>query len=231
MPILEAKDLTVKQGETLALNHFNLSVDQGEVVALIGHNGAGKSTFFKTVMAMIEEQSGTVIVNGRKKDDSVYKTGLVYIPEHPFLLPELTVYQHFQLYLESYHQSMDEAKGRISALAERFEIKDQLDEFPLTLSKGMKQKVQLIAGLIVDTPVLLVDEPFVGLDVYAQETLIDIFKEKKKQNQTIILTTHQFERLDQIMDRYVMLQQGMIVKEGQVDELTDIKRRFEERGV
>lgn len=228
MPILEAKDLTVKQGETLALNHFNLSVDQGEVVALIGHNGAGKSTFFKTVMAMIEEQSGTVIVNGRKKDDSVYKTGLVYIPEHPFLLPELTVYQHFQLYLESYHQSMDEAKGRISALAERFEIKDQLDEFPLTLSKGMKQKVQLIAGLIVDTPVLLVDEPFVGLDVYAQETLIDIFKEKKKQNQTIILTTHQFERLDQIMDRYVMLQQGMIVKEGQVDELTDIKRRFEE---
>lgn len=227
MTVLTATDLVVKQGETLALDGLTLEVNQGEVVALIGHNGAGKSTFFKTVMGLIEPRDGTLEIAGEILPSALYKQQVVYIPEQPFLLPELTVFQHFQLYLESYNQYKDEKVNEIYDLANRFEIAGELDQFPLELSKGMKQKAQLIAGLIIDTPLLLIDEPFVGLDVYAQQELTRILKEKKQTGQAIILTTHQFDQLSGIMDRYIMLHQGKLIKEGDQQDLGELKRRFD----
>lgn len=227
MAVLTATDLVVKQGETLALDGLTLEVNQGEVVALIGHNGAGKSTFFKTVMGLIEPRDGTLVIAGETLPSALYKQQVVYIPEQPFLLPELTVFQHFQLYLESYNQYEDEKVNEIYDLANRFEIAGELDQFPLELSKGMKQKAQLIAGLIIDAPLLLIDEPFVGLDVYAQQELTRILKEKKQTGQAIILTTHQFDQLSGIMDRYIMLHQGKLIKEGDQQDLGELKRRFD----
>ena len=227
MAVLTATGLVVKQGETLALDGLTLEVNQGEVVALIGHNGAGKSTFFKTVMGLIEPRDGTLVIAGETLPSALYKQQVVYIPEQPFLLPELTVFQHFQLYLESYNQYKDEKVNEIYDLANRFEIAGELDQFPLELSKGMKQKAQLIAGLIIDAPLLLIDEPFVGLDVYAQQELTNILKEKKQTGQAIILTTHQFDQLSGIMDRYIMLQQGKLIKEGDQQDLGELKRRFD----
>lgn len=227
MAVLTATDLVVKQGETLALDGLTLEVNQGEVVALIGHNGAGKSTFFKTVIGLIEPRDGTLTIAGETLPSALYKQQVVYIPEQPFLLPELTVFQHFQLYLESYNQYEDEKVNEIYDLANRFEIAGELDQFPLELSKGMKQKAQLIAGLIIDTPLLLIDEPFVGLDVYAQQELTRILKEKKQTGQAIILTTHQFDQLSGIMDRYIMLHQGKLIKEGDQQDLGELKRRFD----
>lgn len=227
MAVLTATDLVVKQGETLALDGLTLEVNQGEVVALIGHNGAGKSTFFKTVMGLIEPRDGTLVIAGETLPSALYKQQVVYIPEQPFLLPELTVFQHFQLYLESYNQYEDEKVNEIYDLANRFEIAGELDQFPLELSKGMKQKAQLIAGLIIDAPLLLIDEPFVGLDVYAQQELTNILKEKKQTGQAIILTTHQFDQLSGIMDRYIMLHQGKLIKEGDQQDLGELKRRFD----
>lgn len=227
MAVLTATDLVVKQGETLALDGLTLEVNQGEVVALIGHNGAGKSTFFKTVMGLIEPRDGKLVISGETLPSALYKQQVVYIPEQPFLLPELTVFQHFQLYLESYNQYKDEKVNEIYDLANRFEIAGELDQFPLELSKGMKQKAQLIAGLIIDAPLLLIDEPFVGLDVYAQQELTNILKEKKQTGQAIILTTHQFDQLSGIMDRYIMLHQGKLIKEGDQQDLGELKRRFD----
>lgn len=227
MAVLTATDLVVKQGETLALDGLTLEVNQGEVVALIGHNGAGKSTFFKTVIGLIEPRDGTLTIAGETLPSALYKQQVVYIPEQPFLLPELTVFQHFQLYLESYNQYEDEKVNEIYDLANRFEIAGELDQFPLELSKGMKQKAQLIAGLIIDAPLLLIDEPFVGLDVYAQQELTRILKEKKQTGQAIILTTHQFDQLSGIMDRYIMLHQGKLIKEGDQQDLGELKRRFD----
>ncbi|SFP62101.1 ABC-2 type transport system ATP-binding protein [Halolactibacillus halophilus] len=225
--MLTATDLVVKQGETLALDGLTLAVNQGEVVALIGHNGAGKSTFFKTVMGLIEPRGGILALAGETPPSVLYKQQVVYIPEQPFLLPELTVFQHFQLYLESYNQYKDEKVNEIYDLANRFEIAGELDQFPLELSKGMKQKAQLIAGLIIDAPLLLIDEPFVGLDVYAQQELTTVLKEKKQAGQAIILTTHQFDQLSGIMDRYIMLHQGKLIKEGNQQDLGELKRRFD----
>jgi ABC-2 type transport system ATP-binding protein len=227
MAVLTATDLVVKQGETLALDGLTLEVNQGEVVALIGHNGAGKSTFFKTVMGLIEPRDGTLVISGETLPSALYKQQVVYIPEQPFLLPELTVFQHFQLYLESYNQYKEEKVKEIYDLAKRFEIAGELDQFPLELSKGMKQKAQLIAGLIIDVPVLLIDEPFVGLDVYAQQELTTILLEKKQTGQAIILTTHQFDQLSGIMDRYIMLHQGKLIQEGDRQDLGELKRRFD----
>jgi len=137
------------------------------------------------------------------------------------------VFQHFQLYLESYNQYKEEKVKEIYDLAKRFEIAGELDQFPLELSKGMKQKAQLIAGLIIDVPVLLIDEPFVGLDVYAQQELTTILLEKKQTGQAIILTTHQFDQLSGIMDRYIMLHQGKLIQEGDRQDLGELKRRFD----
>lgn len=227
MTVLSVENLSVKQGNTLALTDVNISVEKGEVVSLIGHNGAGKSTFFKTVLGMIEPRDGEIKIENHTKKSFAYKQKVVYIPEQPFLLPELTVFQHIQLYLESYQQYSDQCIHQINDLARRFELIDQLDRFPLQLSKGMKQKAQLIAGLIIDVPLLLIDEPFVGLDVSAQRELTAILLEKKKEGQTIILTTHQFDQLEGIMDRYIMLQQGKVIEEGNALSLDELKRRFD----
>lgn len=229
MALLSIRDLSVKQGETLALDGLNLAINEGELVALIGHNGAGKSTLMKTMMGLLDFSKGEIVLKNYNlsEDPLNYKRRVVYIPEQPFLLTELTVYQHFQLYIDSYQRDEQVLTPVIEHYLQQFEIQDKRDAFPLSLSKGMRQKVQLICGLLIDADLLIIDEPFIGLDVYAQRTLVNVLTDKKARGQTILLTTHQFDQLDTIMDRYVMLHEGKVIEEGSDYQLDALKRRFD----
>ncbi|PXW89172.1 ABC-2 type transport system ATP-binding protein [Streptohalobacillus salinus] len=229
MALLSIRDLSVKQGETLALDGLNLAINEGELVALIGHNGAGKSTLMKTMMGLLDFSKGEIVLKNYNlsEDPLNYKRRVVYIPEQPFLLTELTVYQHFQLYIDSYQRDEQVLTPVIEHYLQQFEIQDKRDAFPLSLSKGMRQKVQLICGLLIDADLLIIDEPFIGLDVYAQRTLVNVLTDKKACGQTILLTTHQFDQLDTIMDRYVMLHEGKVIEEGSDYQLDALKRRFD----
>lgn len=213
------------------IDDISFTIDRGEVVALVGHNGAGKSTLIKTIVGTMEKFEGKIVIADEfDQDESFleYKKHLSYIPEEPMLLSELTVMQHFQLYGLSYEIEEQELKEKLKRLVAGFQLEDKLNEYPEALSKGMRQKVQAICALLPDVPLILIDEPFMGLDIYSVDFLEQLMLEKKEAGTAILLTTHQLERVKRMADEFVLLDNGKIVSTGQIDQFTTITRGSEE---
>ncbi|WP_440896824.1 ABC transporter ATP-binding protein [Amphibacillus sp. Q70] len=225
---IEQVSLSIKEQKILEQISFSLS--SGSIVALVGHNGAGKSTLMKAIIGMTDIEEGRIVLDGVEQSENFlqFKSSISYIPEEAFLLSELTVEQHFQLYIESYQLEVSTAKQQVKEYIDRFEIKDKLDQYPESLSKGMRQKVQIICALLPQVKLLLVDEPFVGLDVHATEYLITELKQKAKAGTLVLLTTHQLDRLQGFADRYVMLQHGKVIDSGEMNDFSSLKRRFDQ---
>ena len=230
MTVLKMENVHVEIGSETLLEDISFEISEGESIALIGHNGAGKSTLMKTIIGMQQKKEGTIHIHNtdQDKDYLAYKKLFSYIPEEPFLLPELTVMQHLQLYGKSYEIEEDALMSQAEEWLNLFEIDDKLDEYPESLSKGMRQKVQTICALLPDVPLLLIDEPFVGLDVHAITLLEDILIQKTNNGTSILLTTHQLERMEKLATSYVMLQKGTIIEQGNVDQFKQLSRRMEQ---
>ncbi|GAB3791207.1 ABC transporter ATP-binding protein [Virgibacillus kimchii] len=230
MKALEVKNVTTTISNTTLLEDISFDLKAGSIMALVGHNGAGKSTLFKTILGMLEKVSGKITVNETYDQDGsflTFKRMISYLPEEPLLLTELTAMQHFQLYGMSYEISKDDLTERIDQYISGFELKDKLHEYPEALSKGMRQKVQTICALLPDTPIILIDEPFIGLDIYAMDYLQEIIRGKAKKGTSILITTHQLERIRDLADTFVMLQHGKIQRQGFISEFDTIQRRTE----
>ncbi|WP_077624487.1 ABC transporter ATP-binding protein [Sediminibacillus massiliensis] len=225
---LTIHDLTVSIKDNVILDNISFYIEPGSIHALVGHNGAGKSTVMKTVMGWQEKQSGRISIGSadQDKDFLIFKQNLSYIPEEPFLLSELTAMQHFQLYGQSYQMREEELNSRVSYYIEQFEISDKLHEYPESLSKGMRQKVQTICALLPDTSLLLIDEPFMGLDIHASDFLQEVLIEKAKNGTSILLTSHQLERTKQLANQFIMLKQGRIENQGEISNFEELARRF-----
>ncbi|WP_026908587.1 ABC transporter ATP-binding protein [Paucisalibacillus globulus] len=229
--LLEVSNLNVAINDTKLLNNISFTLDKGSVIALVGHNGAGKSTLMKTIMGIQDKTNGEITIDGEFNLDTSfldYKKNIAFIPEEPLLMSELTAMQHFQLYGKSYQMEEMELKKRIGKYVEGFELQGKLNEYPESLSKGMRQKVQTICAMLPDVPLLLIDEPFMGLDIYAVDYFEEILKEKIASGTSILLTTHQLKRVKNIADQFIMLQEGKILHKGQISEFETIKRRSED---
>ncbi|MDL4840136.1 ABC transporter ATP-binding protein [Aquibacillus rhizosphaerae] len=226
---LHVKGVTVTIKEDRILDNVSFSLEPGVITALVGHNGAGKSTLMKTILGWQEKKSGIITLSGIDQDQHFisFKQNLSYIPEEPFLLSELTSMQHFQLYGQSYQIDEQKFNQLVEYYIGELEIKDKLHEFPESLSKGMRQKVQTICALLPDVDLLLIDEPFMGLDIYASEFLEKIIKEKAKQGTAILLTSHQLERVKELANQYLMLKQGRMIDQGVIGDFNVLKRRFD----
>lgn len=210
------------------IENISFTTKESEVLALVGHNGAGKSTLLKTVMTMLNKHSGKIVIEETYNQDEhllQFKERIAYLPEEPMLLSELTVMQHFQLYAMSYRLPKWEFERTLERYLEGFDLTEATDVYPEQLSKGMRQKVQAICALLPDVPVLLIDEPFIGLDVYAKQYIITLMKEKLLKGTSIILTTHQLELLEGLADTFVLLQEGKVVSSGLISEFETITRR------
>lgn len=217
--------------EQKLLQEISFTLRQGEVLALVGHNGAGKSTLLKTIMTTLQKSSGTISILEKycqDKDIIEFKKRLSFLPEEPMLLPELTVMQHFQLYALSYEIPEEKFQRSLANLITGFDLTGVTDYYPDELSKGMRQKVQAISSLLPDVPILLIDEPFMGLDIYAKEYMIELLKQKGKTGTSIILTTHQLELLEDLAHTYITLQAGKIIETGRIAQFDTITRRMKD---
>jgi ABC-2 type transport system ATP-binding protein len=225
---LEVTGCSVDIRNERILTDINLQVNRGEIVALVGHNGAGKSTLIKAMIGAREKTSGTCEISGYNQDKHYkeYKRSFTNIPEEPLLFNELTVFHHFKLYQKSYHIEERLFNKRVEYYTEAFELTDKMNEFPESLSKGMRQKVQTICALLPDVLIIFIDEPFMGLDVYAGATLEQVLKDKRKEGVGFVLTTHQLEKLRTLADQYVMLSNGKVSSKGAVSDFTQLDRRF-----
>lgn len=232
MKVLEVNQLDVQVKTTKLLEQITFSIDAGSVVALLGHNGAGKSTLMKTIMGIQEKSAGDIVVQEAYNQDIDflnYKKQIAFIPEEPMLMSELTAMQHFQLYGKSYQLEEKELMARVERYVKGFELQDKLNEYPESLSKGMRQKVQIICAMLPDVPLLLIDEPFMGLDIYAVDFFEAMIEEKMKNGASILLTTHQLDRVKNLANQFIMLQEGKLLHKGQAQEFETITRRSGER--
>ncbi|MFC2949999.1 ABC transporter ATP-binding protein [Virgibacillus sediminis] len=226
--LLEVGNVEVSLNNEKIIRNLHFTLDQGEICALVGHNGAGKTVTMKTIMGIQEKSQGDIKLNSVSIDADYlqYKSQYSYIPEEPILFTELTVLQHFQLYGTSYKVPENVFEERVNYYVNGFELNGKLHEFPDGLSKGMRQKVNIISNLITDAPLLIIDEPFIGLDENSAYFLEKEIKRKSQQGITILITSHVIERVKKFCDSYIMLKNGEIINKGQIDNLSQIERRF-----
>jgi ABC-2 type transport system ATP-binding protein len=226
-PVLDVKDLSRSYGDFRALQGLDLQIAAGECVAVIGHNGSGKTTAVRTIAGLLDPSDGSVRIVGASMQDESEATdaraALAIVPDTPALYDDLTVREHLQLVAIAHGVAGDEAAiaERIATLLERLELADKHDACPGALSRGMRQKLQLACALIRPHRLLVLDEPVVGLDPAAQRLLRELLIEAKRDGVAILMTTHQLEFARGIADRAIMLADGTVVADGPYDEVVD----------
>jgi len=214
--LLDIKGLSGGYGSKTVLHDINIEVDQGELVGLIGLNGAGKSTTIKHILGLLPVKTGSVRINGLDlaTNETEYRRQVAYIPEQPMLYEQLTLREHLRLMAQGYDVEEAIATERAHHYAERLRMTKQLEWFPSVFSKGMKQKAMILCALVTGSELLIVDEPFVGLDPLAIRELLQIFSELKQDGKGILMSTHILETAERHCNRFVLLHEGHIAAEG-----------------
>jgi ABC-2 type transport system ATP-binding protein len=209
--LLDISHLTKTYDGHAALHDVNLRLDSGHLVALVGHNGAGKSTLLGIIAGLIEPTDGRVLVDGHLAGSLPARAQLGYAGDNPILYDDLSVWEHIE-YVAALHDVEDwQAPGR--DLVERFGLADRVDDLPSRFSRGMRQKTALAIALVRPAKLVIVDEPFVGLDMKAQSALIDVLAACVAKGCTVIVATHQPVFLSHA-DWCVMLHDGRLQHDG-----------------
>lgn len=224
--VLTVRQLSRRYGEFRALHELDLEVAGGECVAIIGHNGSGKTTAVRAIAGLLDPSGGSVRICGaslQEPSEAIEaRAALAIVPDSPSLYDDLTVGEHLELVAIANGVGGDvTTTARISNLLERFGLADRRDARPGALSRGMRQKLQLTCALVRPHRLLMLDEPVVGLDSGAQRLLREILLEAKRDGVAILLTTHQLDFARGIADRAVMLADGLVVADGPYDEIVD----------
>jgi ABC-2 type transport system ATP-binding protein len=222
-PALAVAGLTRRYGRLVGLDTFDLTLQAGECVALIGANGSGKSTAVRTIAGILEPSEGTVRIGGHdphtEPDAEAARALMALVPDTPLLYDDLTVRQHLELTALAHGVAGDGADERIDALLERLDLTPRAGFLPTELSRGMRQKTGLATALIRPSKLMVLDEPVVGLDPPSQELLGVVLREAKAAGTAILMTTHQMYFAEGLADRAVVLAEGAVVDQGPWDEV------------
>ncbi|KRM58439.1 ABC-type multidrug transport system, ATPase component [Secundilactobacillus malefermentans DSM 5705 = KCTC 3548] len=203
------------------LKDISFDVKDGELVGLIGLNGAGKSTTINHIIGLLTPQKGTIKINGLTitEDNQEFKQQIAYIPEMPILYQELTLREHIELTIMAYGLDHEKAWKRATELLKIFRLENKLDWFPANFSKGMKQKVMIACAFVTEAPLMIIDEPFLGLDPLAVHDLLSLIEERKKAGASVLMSTHALDTAEKYCDRFVLLHDGQVKIEGSLAEL------------
>ncbi len=203
--------VTKEYGSLVALAPTDLSVAEGTFIALIGHNGSGKSTLLKMAAGLLDATDGTITIHDAPAGSEMARASLSYIGDDPILYDDLSVREHVD-YLMPLHgltdwdERSDEVIGRLG-------LGDRVDDLPSTFSRGLRQKAALTLAFVRPFDVLLIDEPFVGLDQSGKAGLLGLLDEHHAAGDTIVVATHDLDVVERV-DRCIALQNGEIVHDG-----------------
>ncbi|MGT2712485.1 ABC transporter ATP-binding protein [Streptococcus oriscaviae] len=227
--MLEIKKLTGGYANIPVLKGVSFEVADGELVGLIGLNGAGKSTTIKEIIGLLTPYQGEISIDGKTltQDREGYRRKIGFIPETPSLYEELTLKEHLEVVAMAYELDWERAFERAERLLGLFRLKEKLDWYPVHFSKGMKQKVMIICAFMVEPSLLIVDEPFLGLDPVAIADLIALLEEEKARGTSILMSTHVLDSAEKMCDRFVILHQGQVRAEG---DLASLQQAFGQEG-
>ncbi len=221
--MLEIKNYTKIYGEgKKAADNVSLTVERGDIYGFIGHNGAGKSTTIRAVVGVMDFTEGEIYIDGHSvKDESLEcKKVTAYIPDNPDLYDNFTGIQYLDFIADIFGLNAADRTKRIEEYADRFEIKDSLGDLISSYSHGMKQKLAIISALIHEPKLMVLDEPFVGLDPKASFTLKQIMNEMCQKGTAIFFSTHVLEVAEKLCNKAAIIKQGRIIASGTMEELT-----------
>lgn len=218
---LQLNNVTAGYTKVPVITDITFDVNPGEICGLIGLNGAGKSTTIKAIIGQLTPFSGRVEVEKLSilENQRGYRQSIAVIPESPVLYEELTFREHIEFVARSYNQMNEETMAHAMELVEAFRLTKQLDWFPAYFSKGMKQKVLIVCALMLDVPVYVVDEPFLGLDPLGIRTLLQVLKEKKEKGAAILMSTHVLDTAEKYCDCFIVLHEGKVIAQGDIEGL------------
>lgn len=220
MSAIVTKNLTKKYKDKIAVNSINLSINDGEMYALLGVNGAGKSTTIKMLSCLIKPTSGDALLNGNSivSDSEKVKRIINVSPQETAVAPNLTVRENLELMARIYGFGNEDAVSKAQKMIEDFELSDIAKSKAKTLSGGWQRRLSIAMALISDPEILFLDEPTLGLDVLARRELWNKIGSLKGKI-TIILTTHYLEEAESLSDRIGIMVKGNLIAEGTAEEL------------
>jgi ABC-2 type transport system ATP-binding protein len=202
-----------------AVNNISLTVNNGEIFAFIGHNGAGKTTTIKSIVGILEFEEGDILIDGIsiKKDPINCKKNMAYIPDNPDIYESLTGIQYLNFIADIFNVSKSDRENSIQYYANKFEITNFLGDLISSYSHGMKQKLVLISALLHKPKLLILDEPFVGLDPKASHLLKEEMKTLCRGGVSIFFSTHVLEVAEKLCDKVAIIKDGVIVSQGRME--------------
>ena len=220
---LTISQLTGGYTRTPVIKDLNFEVGDGEIVGLIGLNGAGKSTTIKHIMGLMTPFQGQIEVDGLtlEADPQTYRKKIAFVPETPMVYRNLTLKEHLEITAMAYDIPFETLLQRAKPLLELFRLEERMDWFPNDFSKGMKQKVMIIAALVTNPDIIVVDEPFIGLDPIAIWDFEQLLLERKAQGNSILMSTHVLQNAENICDSFVILHNGIVYAKGTTAELAE----------
>ena len=219
--MLEIKHLVKTYGNVKAVDDLSLTIADGDIFGFIGHNGAGKTTTIKAVVGIHAFDSGDIFINGLsiKEDPMACKRQTAYIPDNPDLYEFLSGIKYLNFVADIFGVSKADRMHRIEKYASELELKNELASSISSYSHGMKQKLAIIGALIHNPKLLVLDEPFVGLDPKAAFTLKEYFKQMTTEGASIFFSTHGLEVAQKLCNKIAIIKNGRLVEAGETEEL------------
>ncbi len=221
--IISIRNLTMSYGNKNVLNGINLEVTKGQIIGYIGPNGAGKSTTVKIMLGLIDSYEGEVVIFGQdiSAGDPSYKKKIGYVPENAEAYDNLTAMEYLVFTGELYGMEREAAQAKAERLMQQFDLLDVRHSRLSSFSKGMKQKVLIIASLLHDPDLLFWDEPLSGLDANSMMVIQEILIQLAAQGKTIFYSSHIMDLVEKISNRIVLLVKGEVVADGTFEELQE----------
>ena len=219
--MLNIEHLTKTYGEKKAVDDLSLHIAPGEIYGFIGHNGAGKTTTIKACCGILRSDSGEVYIDGVsvKENPIAAKAKIAYIPDNPDLYEFMTGIQFLNFIGDVFGVSAEDRQARIRKYADLFELTNDLAQPISAYSHGMKQKLAIISALLHEPKLLIMDEPFVGLDPKASHILKELMRELCKNGGAIFFSTHVLEVAEKLCDKVAIIKGGKLIKSGTMEEV------------
>ena len=219
--MLNIQNLTKRYGDTVAVNDLSLHILPGELYGFIGHNGAGKTTTIKACCGILDFQEGEIYIDGIsvKEDPLACKSQIAYLPDNPDLYEFMTGIRYLNFIADVFGVPADVRKKRIRDLGDRFDLTKDLAQPISAYSHGMKQKLAIISAFLHDPKLLIMDEPFVGLDPVSSHELKVLMRELCDKGGAIFFSTHVLEVAERLCDKIAIIRGGKLVRSGTMDEV------------
>ena len=219
--MIEIKNVTKKYGEKKAVDNVSFNVNDGDIFAFIGHNGAGKTTLIKSIVGIHDFDEGDILIDGMsiKEKPVECKKLMAYVPDNPETYEHMKAIDYINFICDVYEIDTETREKNIKKYAKLFEMEDKLNDTIDSYSHGMKQKIVLISALAHNPKILIMDEPFVGLDPKAVFDIKEVLNELAKEGKIVFYSTHILDVAEKLCSRVAIIKKGKLVKSGSMKEI------------